>query len=289
MRLHPGWVTLPDLADDWTVRAHAAVGYTGGVLSHWSALHVHGLLDEGVTRLDITVRRHRRVRSSRWLRVHRSVRPARPEQVRDLPVTSPAQALVETWGLAHGGTSVRGAAGAARAAVLRAARERRIPVPKIEAELRGRPQLPQKAALTVLLGFLRAGCQSELEIRGLRDVQSVPGLPTPQLQYRMDLPSGPVRLDAAWPELKIAVEFDGAAFHGHLVARERGLRRDAALAALGWAVLRFGYRDVTERPDLCRAQIVAVHRERAGMIPQPRISVTGMPAPRAILRTEVGG
>src|SRR6476469_8133634 len=68
VRLHPGWVTLPELAEDWTVRAHAAVGYTGGVLSHWSALHVHGVLSEGVTRLDVTVPRARRVRTSRWLR-----------------------------------------------------------------------------------------------------------------------------------------------------------------------------------------------------------------------------
>jgi very-short-patch-repair endonuclease len=107
----------------------------------------------------------------------------------------------------------------------------------------------------------------------------VPGLPAPHLQYRVDLPGGPVRLDAAWPELKIAVEFDGAAFHGSPGARERDLRRDAALAALGWVVLRVGYRDVTERPAVCRAQIAAVHRQRAGMVPPGGISASGLPLP----------
>jgi hypothetical protein len=53
----------------------------------------------------------------------------------------------------------------------------------------------------------------------------------------------------------------------------------AFLAALGWVVLRFGYRDVTERPEVCRAQIAAVHQQRAGMVPQTRISVLEMPAP----------
>lgn len=286
VRLHPGWVTLPELVDDWTVRAHAAVGHTGGMLSHWSALHVHGLLDEGVTRLDITVSRHRRVRSSRWVRVHRSTRPAGSEQARGFPITSLARALVETWGVAHEGRAMRGADGVARGVVLRAVRERRVLVPALEAELPGRPQLPGRAALVALLGFLTAGCQSELEIRGLRDVLTAPGLPAPLLQYRVDLPGGPVHLDAAWPELKIAVEFDGAAFHGSLGARERDLRRDAALAALGWVVLRFGFRDVTERPDVCRAQIVAVHRQRAGMVPQAGSSASGMPAPGSMLRPE---
>jgi predicted transcriptional regulator of viral defense system len=72
IRLHPGWVTLPQAADDWTVRAHAATGHAGGPLSHISALVVHGLVDDQVTRLHVTVPTERRVRSSRWLRVHRS-------------------------------------------------------------------------------------------------------------------------------------------------------------------------------------------------------------------------
>ncbi|SOE02257.1 hypothetical protein [Blastococcus haudaquaticus] len=76
VRLHPGWVTVPALADDWTVRAFAATGYAGGPLSHMSALAVHGVVDHEVTRLDVTVGGDCRVRTSRWLRVHRS--PAHP-------------------------------------------------------------------------------------------------------------------------------------------------------------------------------------------------------------------
>src|SRR5687767_4022045 len=55
VRLHPGWVTLPEWAEDWTVRAHAATGYTGGTLSHTSALTAHGVLARGGFRLDVTV------------------------------------------------------------------------------------------------------------------------------------------------------------------------------------------------------------------------------------------
>jgi hypothetical protein len=264
------------------VRAHAAAGYTGGVLSHWSALYLHGLLDEGVTRLDVTVPRHRRVRSSRWLRVHRGSGPVRNVPIRGLPVSPLARALMDAWGSAHVRIAMRGADGVVRSAVFRATRDRLVTGAAIAAELLHRPQLPGRAALQELLGFVAAGCQSELEIRGLRNVVTVPGLPAPHLQYRVALPEGPVHLDAAWPELKIAVEFDGAAFHGNLPARGRDLRRDAALAALGWVVLRFGFRDVTDRPHVCRARIVAVHRQRAGVVPEPGIPAPGMPSSGAM-------
>jgi hypothetical protein len=52
-----------DLAEDRTVRAGAATGYTGGALSHMSALAVHRIVDVEVTRLDVTVGSTRRVRS----------------------------------------------------------------------------------------------------------------------------------------------------------------------------------------------------------------------------------
>ncbi|TFV76909.1 DUF559 domain-containing protein [Blastococcus sp. CT_GayMR19] len=282
VRLHPGWVTLSELAEDWTVRAHAAVGYTGGVLSHMSALAVHGLLDEPVTRLDVTVPADRRLRSGRRLRVYRSTRPCGAVRVSGLPVTSVARALVDTWGAAHRIRSMRGVDSVARDLVFRATRRGGATTAGIEAELAARPELPGRAALTELLGLVAAGSQSELEIRGLRDVLTVPGLPAPHLQYRVDLPGGPVRLDAAWPELKIAVEFDGAAFHGSLGARERDLRRDAALAALGWVVLRFGYRDVTRRPEVCRAQIAATYRHRLSIAPGRGIRTAEMPRPGAM-------
>jgi very-short-patch-repair endonuclease len=169
---------------------------------------------------------------------------------------------------------MRGSDGVVRNSLFRAVRSRLVTARGIEWELRGCPQLPGRSALTELIGFVSAGCQSELEILGVRDVVTIPGLSAPQFQYRVDLPDGPVRLDAAWPELEIAVEFDGAAFHGRLGDRERDLRRDAALAALGWVVIRFGYPDVTERPGVCRARIVAVHRQRAGMAPRMGMSRT---------------
>ncbi|TFV85668.1 DUF559 domain-containing protein [Blastococcus sp. CT_GayMR16] len=106
-----------------------------------------------------------------------------------------------------------------------------------------------------------------LEIFAVRNVLAIPGTPPCEQQYRPLLPRGPVRLDAAWPEAKIAVELDGAAFHSSPEARERDLRRDAALAALGWVVLRFSYRGLMREPEACRADIRAAYRTRISVVP----------------------
>jgi very-short-patch-repair endonuclease len=81
-------------------------------------------------------------------------------------------------------------------------------------------------------------------------------------QFRLLLTGRWIRLDAAYPDALVAVELDGAAFHGSREARERDLRRDTALAALGWVVLRFSYVRLMADPDGCRREIEAVVRAR---------------------------
>jgi hypothetical protein len=284
VRLYPGWVTVPDLADDWTVRAHAASGYAAGPLSHISALTLHGLVDNEVTKLHVTVPGDRRVRSSRWLRVHRSRTPVEVVRARALPATPVARSLIDTWGDAHRPGATRGFEGIAREAVLRATRGRRVTPLNLEAQLDSRPELPGRAALVELLGLIAGGCESELEIFGVRHVLAVPDMPPCEQQYRLLLPGGPVRIDAAWPEAKLAVELDGAAFHGSREARERDLRRDAALAALGWVVLRFSYRRLMREPAACRAEILAAYRRRLSVVPKPAIAGSGVAGPGTTLR-----
>jgi hypothetical protein len=275
VRLHPGWVTLPELAGDWTVRAHAATSYTGGTLSHASALSAHDVIDREGFRLDVTVPVLDRLRSTDRLRIHRTRRPCGITITRGLAATSVARALVDTWGDAHRDRRSRRYVDLARNAVLRATRERRVTVPDVEVELAAVPRLPGLAPLRELLGDARAGSQSHLEILGLRALTAA-GLPPPRLQYGISLPYGALHVDAAWPEVKLAVEFDGAAFHADRVAWQRDLRRDAALAALGWIVLRFSWADVTERPAYCGAQVAATYAQRRLDVPQAAIPTVGM-------------
>ncbi|WP_158548769.1 endonuclease domain-containing protein [Blastococcus sp. TF02A-26] len=154
-----------------------------------------------------------------------------------------------------------------RGALLSATREKRLTAAAVGAALDARPELPGRAALVELLGLIGGGCQSELEVFGVLHVLDVPGLPRYRQQHRVGLPGGPVELDVAWPEVRLAVELDGAAFHGSREAREADIARDVALAARGWLVLRFSYRRLTRAPEGCRAQIAAVYRQRLGVAP----------------------
>ncbi|SDO57141.1 hypothetical protein SAMN05660199_02188 [Klenkia soli] len=57
------------------------------------------------------------------------------------------------------------------------------------------------------------------------------GIPACTQQDEVGLSGRRVRLDAAWPDLRVAVELDGHRFHSSRVDRERDMRRDTALAA----------------------------------------------------------
>jgi very-short-patch-repair endonuclease len=64
------------------------------------------------------------------------------------------------------------------------------------------------------------------------------GLPDPIRQYRLRLRGRLVRLDFAWPVLRIAVEIDGAATHGP-AELPADLRRQNRILLDGWFILRY--------------------------------------------------
>jgi len=259
----PHVVVLPECAQRWRTRVVAAVLSSDGVLSHHTALSVWGLAAEAdAVHVSIDARRRAPDRV-RQLTVHR-VTELSGTQRDGLVVTPPARTLVDAWGQANSGRRGLRYPHVARSAVITAVRDRLAGVAAIRRELDRRPQLAARAALTDLLELVAGGAHSELEIWGVQQVLDVPGLPPCRQQHRVALPHGVALLDAAWPEVRLAVELDGAAFHGSAEAREQDLRRDAALAALGWLTLRFSYRRLTREPAACRAEIAAVHRQRQG-------------------------
>jgi very-short-patch-repair endonuclease len=263
-RPYSGVVVLPERWDEWPTRAMAAVLATDGVLSHLSALAVWRVLPkEGPIHVSIPAGR-RGLRGS-GLTVHR-VRSLAADRLGPYPVTGLPRSVIDTWGLAHGRTANRRARERARAVVIETLRERRVTARELRTELTSQPALAGRRAFDDLLGLVEQGCESELEIWGVRNVLHGPGMPCFVQQHPVRLPWGTVRLDAAVPELRVAVELDGAAFHGSAEARERDTRRDAALAARGWVVLRFSYRRLTTDPEGCRREILEVCRARRALL-----------------------
>ena len=265
VRPHRGVVALPDSLDHWSTRALAGVLATGGALSHTSALTVWRLLP-GTDPVHVSVPAHRRARHSTGLVVHR-VQRLPVDRLGPFPMTDLPRALTNTWGLAFAGRRPsRRLVEQARGAVITTLRDRRVTAAQLRSEVSARPTLPGRAQLVELIGLVEGGCQSELEIWGLRHVLTSPGMPQFAQQHPVRTPHGTFRLDAAVPELKVAIELDGAAFHGGQAARERDIRWDTALAAQGWVVLRFSYRRLTTDPEGCRREILQVCRARAALL-----------------------
>lgn len=84
------------------------------------------------------------------------------------------------------------------------------------------------------------------------------GLPKPEVQFVILDANGEVlaRLDMAYPDLLIAIEFDGAV-HREAEVFTRDLRRQNMLISRGWTVLRFSGSDVLSRPAIVVAQVRA--------------------------------
>jgi very-short-patch-repair endonuclease len=98
-----------------------------------------------------------------------------------------------------------------------------------------------------------------------RPVLVLGGLPKPALQVRVRRPgagAGADRLDLAYEELKVGIEYDGEQ-HRDRAAFAADLRWHNRLLAAGWTVLRVTASDVLRHPDRLAAEVgSAVERRR---------------------------
>jgi very-short-patch-repair endonuclease len=94
----------------------------------------------------------------------------------------------------------------------------------------------------------RRAPESVLETRFLQLLRSA-GVPEPTPQVEISMNGSTARVDFAYPELQLAIELDGAAYHSSKRASCRDRIRENQLVALGWRVLRFTWDDVVDHPD----------------------------------------
>jgi hypothetical protein len=247
--------------DHLLLRAAVRHAGPGAAVSHTSALAVWGLL-ELRRPVHLTVDQAVRRAGSQELVVHRRLRfRAEPPQCivrQGVPITEPARSLVDAWPLLP--------ADGRRPLVLDAARRRLVTAAGLIEALAERPNVGGHRTLAQAIDLVHDGCESELEALGVLGVFRHRSLPRSTGQYRLALPDGSIRLDRAWPEVKLAVELDGARHHTSPEDRRRDLARDTALAAQGWVVLRFTYADVRRDPDLVRRRVLEVYRMRAAQL-----------------------
>jgi hypothetical protein len=89
------------------------------------------------------------------------------------------------------------------------------------------------------------------------------GLPIPELQFEIIDGNGELRrVDFAWRDARVAVEYDGIDWHSDPEAMRKDRKRRAALEDVGWIVISIVFEDVRRRPWEIIARIDA-HLRRA--------------------------
>jgi hypothetical protein len=263
VRVFPHVYRLKSAVEDDVTLLRAALMHAGSqsALSHVTALAVWGVwrlerpfhltVDESVRRAgtpDLIVHRRKNFdpESSQCL------------ERRGLRVTTLARTVIDSWPLLPPAER--------RPMALDLARRRLVTADLLDEALAERPNVAGRRLLRQTIDLIADGCQSELEAHGVLNVFRHRSLPPSVGQYRIELPDGYVSPDRAWPEVKLAVELDGARYHTSPEDRRRDLARDTALAALGWVVLRFTYAEVLQDPDGVRAKVLKVYRTRLAQL-----------------------
>jgi hypothetical protein len=91
------------------------------------------------------------------------------------------------------------------------------------------------------------------------------GLPRPIQQHELRVNDRTIRIDLAYPAVRIAIEFDGWTYHATRSAFDNDRARANELELLGWTVLRF----TTKSSDIVIVQTVRAALARAGVISPP--------------------
>jgi hypothetical protein len=229
------------------------------MLSHESAAEVIGLgLPGGV--VHVTVPNPRKVQAIPGIVVHRARRAARVKH----PSRVPPQTRVEETviDLTQTASDLDRAIGW----ITRACAQRLTTDGRLMAAIQARQRVRWRAELTEALVDVAAGCHSLLERRYLRDVEQAHGLPAGVRQHGRPRAGGRWYDDVCYEQYGTLVELDGQAAHP-ADQRWRDLRRDNAAVAQGNSVLRYGMRDVTQRPCDVASQVavVLIHRGWPGL------------------------
>jgi very-short-patch-repair endonuclease len=206
------------------------------VISHRSAASLWGFAAAEEEDVHVTVVGRRR-RSRPGLVVHyASSLDARDiRQLHGLPLTSPARTIVDLAATSY--RDLDRAFGDAHAQRLVTARE-------IEELLdRAGPCRGSRAVKALLTDNASGFTRSEAE-RLLRALIRSANLPPPRFNARV----AGYEVDAVWPDRGLVVEVDGYAYHGHRAQFERDRRKDLALTAAGYRVIRVSWRQLTQEP-----------------------------------------
>lgn len=249
-RLHPGVYLVADRELTNSARIHAAVLWTGedATLSGVAAAWWHQLWGVAPSTIDITVPLSQSLRSCRKVRIRRRELDWLDRTHLDgLWVTNVALTVPEA-AVDLGGKGQQ---------LLDRALQRRVRYKDlIQAYSRNLGWHGSKAAGDLLRSCAdRAASEGERVIRLMRAA----GITGWVRGYWF----GGCEFDFAFPELRVAVEVDGWAWHVDVERFRHDRRKQNTLELAGWTVLRFTWHDLTQRPEQVLTEIKSALARRA--------------------------
>ena len=223
------------------------------VLSHFSAAALYGLVPWDDRYPEVTAPTNR---SHRGIRLHRSSMLEVDDVTRrhGIPVTTPARTLVDLAAIFE------------YRALRRTVREAQRRVVTVRQLTRALDRLGSRRGVTKLAKILATGhapTRSELEDAVL-DLILAGGLQHPHVNRPLTIGGRRVVPDFRWPDQRLVLEADGAAWHDDRLTREDDAERQALLEASGERVVRVTWAQAVGR----RAQ--TLDRLRAAGAPSLR-------------------
>lgn len=226
--------------------ARAAVlscGVRDAVASHQTAARVHGIAvpdDRGPEHVTVA-RNQRRIRRRELVCHGRAFVRGDVELVGEVPVTAAVRSLLDMACEVPRLNAVW--------AIDDAVRRKIVSREEIAVSLKMRPGGRGDALIKARVAESDGTAESMLETAGRLALQdNEVRLPVAQYEV-LDGDELVARLDGAYPELRLGMEFDGATVHGTPRAVFKDRRRQNRLLHLGWTLLRFTWWDVVHDPQ----------------------------------------
>lgn len=251
--LQPGVFRLAGARETWHQAVLAASLAADAVVSHRSAAELWGLIQPaGYVDVSVQPPRHPRLRPPAIAHRVLDLHPELATERQGIPLTDPVRTIIDLglvlprWGVGD--------------ALSRGLTTRLLDIRQVE-RLRDALGRQGRNGTGVVRDILEArvltgnGEESLLERRFL-DLVSRYGLQAPVMQHELWHAGRFIaRIDAAYPERKLAIEVDGYEHHSSPDAFQRDRTRQNRLVALGWTVLRFTWADVVHQPAMVARQI----------------------------------
>jgi hypothetical protein len=251
--VQPGVLRATGAPETWHQQLMAAALATSGIVSHRSAAELWGLI-QPCGYVEVSVQAGRQPRLGPPAIAHR-IKDLHPElavEREGFRLTDPVRTIIDL-GLVVPRRLVSDALSRGLSTGL-------LTVPEVERlrDALGRQGRNGTGVVRHILEArsLQTGTEESLLERRFLDLAGRAGLPAPSVQHEVWHGGRLVaRIDAAYPELKLAIEVDGYVAHASPEAFQRDRTRQNRLVALGWTVLRFTWDDVVRRPGEVAAAI----------------------------------